>query len=365
MALKLIVSQKELSRKLKAVNSVIKPKNYLPIFDNILLDTKEGIHFIGSDGSSLLRASIDVIECTGSMSLCIPAKTLISAIKELPDQPLEIDINEQFNIRVKYQSGHFEMTGLSSKEFPLMSLDKGTEFTIDCAEFIYHIKKARNFCANDELRPVLNGVFFELGPNGITYAASDSSKLCMLESPEKFPISASSIISAADAKLIADVFDPKQNISIEISEKCSRYSCGNYTLTSKNIEGRFPNFRSVIPQNQPLKFQINRLDLISAIRRVSLFSSDTNKLVVCQFGIELKIDSRDIDYSLGAEEAVQIEMITGNTSIGFNANRIIDVLSSITSNSVMIFLINEKTAGVFKGVGNENELYLLMPIVIQ
>lgn len=365
MALKLIISQKELSRKLKAVNSVIKPKNFIPILDNILLDTKSGLHLIASSDSSLIKASVTAIEYKGDISVCIPAKTLMSAIRELPDQPLEINVDDDLNIIVKYQSGHFEIKGLSANEYPLMTIDKGTEFHIGCSDFVYNIKKARNFCANDELRPVLNGVFFEVSHTGITFAASDSTKLCMLDSKNTFSTTASAIISSGDAKLIADVFDQKQNITIEISNSCSKYSCGDYELISKNIEGRYPNFRAVIPRNQPLQFQLNRNDLISAIRRVSLFSSDSNKLVVCQFGKELRIESRDMYYSVGAEESVQIEIISKDAKIGFNANMLLDVLSSISTDSVTIHLTDEKKSGVFRGVGNEDELYLLMPIMIQ
>lgn len=365
MALKLIISQKELSRKLKAVNSVIKPKNFIPILDNILLDSNEGLHLIASSDSSLIKASVTTIECDGAISVCIPAKTLLSAIRELPDQPLEINVDDDLNITVRYQSGHFEIKGITADEYPVMTIDEGTKLTIDCAGFVYNIKKARNFCANDELRPVLNGVFFEFRTSGITYAASDSTKLCLLESKMTLSTSASAIISSGDAKLIADVFDQKQDITIEVSNSCSKYSCGDYELISKNIEGRYPNFRGVIPKSQPLQFQLNKNDLISAIRRVSLFSSDTNKLVVCQFGKELRIESRDIDYAVGAEESVQIEIISGNAKIGFNANMILDVLSSISTDSVTIHITDERKAGVFQGVGNDDELYLLMPIMIQ
>ena len=364
MALKLIVSQKELSRKLKAVNSVIKPKNFIPVFDNILLDSNKGLFIFGSDGTSLIKASVDCIECYGPMQVCIPAKTILSAIKELSDQPIEIIIDDDYNITIKYQAGHFDIKGLSPSEYPIMVIDGGLNFSINYSDFISNIKKAKHFCAADELRPVLNGVFFEINNTGITFAASDATKLCRIETKSTFSEKTSAIISSTDAKLISDIFEPKHDITITISSKNSRYTSGDFEIISRNIEGRYPNVNAIIPVNQPHKFQLNRSDLISAVRRVSLFSSQVSRLIVCIFEDNLKIESRDTDFALGAEEFVNMEHVDGRMKIGFNANMLLDILSSITTDSVSINLTDATKACVLRGVDNDNELYLLMPTTI-
>ena len=323
-----------------------------------------GLQVIASDGISLIKASIVSIKCEGDISLCLPSKTLISAIKEIPDQPIEIFIDDDYNITVKYATGHFELKGLSSEEYPIKSIEKGQELNLKCEEFIYNIRKARNFCSSDELRPVLTGILFKADKTGLMFSASDSTKLCLLELSISNLPEVSTIISANDAKLISDIFDSKLDISINISNRCSCYKCGDYEIISTNLEGRFPDVRKVIPQHTINTIQLNKNEIISAIKRVSLFAS-INKLIVCDFGCNLRIESKDIDYSTGAEEVVNIEMPGINLKIGFNANMLIDVLSAIKTDTVAICLETESKPGLFTGLNSENERYVLMPIMIK
>lgn len=372
--MKFIVSSTNLFSHLQAISRVINSKNSLPILDCFLLEMHDGtLSMTASDNETTLSTSIEMNEFDGDGRFAVSSRTLLEALKEIPEQPLSFQINpENLEITVQYQNGKYSLMGQNADEYPKPQ-DLGTnavELTIPANTLMDGVNRCIFATADDELRPVMNGIYFDITPEDITLVASDGHKLVRNKTyaahgSEK----AAFILPKKPANLLKNLLPKEQgDVRIGFDDRNAMFTLENYQMVCRLIEGRYPNYNSVIPQNNPHKAIIDRTSLISALRRVSVFSSQASSLIKLNFSNnEVKISAQDIDFSTSAEETL-ICQYEGNTmSIGFKSSFLIDILNNIPSTNVVVELADPSRAGVIvpeEQEENEDLLMLLMPMML-
>jgi len=372
--MKFVVSSTALSSHLQAISRVINSKNALPILDCFLFELEDGkLSVTVSDSETTMVTSLDVNESDANGSFAVGAKTILDALKEIPEQPLSFEINvETYEISVQYQNGKYSLVGQNADEYPQSpSLgDNAVRLEMNADLVLRGINRALFATADDELRPVMNGIYFDITTEDITFVASDGHKLARSKTfAAKGSERAAFILPKKPASLLKNLL-PKESgaVTIEFDDRNAVFTLENYRMVCRLIEGRFPNYNSVIPQNNPHKVTIDRLQLISALKRVSIFSSQASSLIKLRMQENLVvISAQDIDFSTSAEESLVCQYQGAPMSIGFKSTFLIDILNNIASTDVIIELADPSRAGVIVPLEQEEDddlLMLLMPMML-
>lgn len=372
--MKFIVSSTGLFSHLQAISRVINSKNSLPILDCFLMELTDGtLSLTASDSETTLSTSLEVNESDGNGRFAVSSKNILEALKEIPEQPLsfQIDLNN-LEITVEYQNGKYSLIGQRADEYPQApSLgDNTVHVTMSAPVMLTGINRSLFATADDELRPVMNGVYFDITTEDITFVASDGHKLVRNKTlsahgDEK----AAFILPKKPATLLKSLLPKEQaDVQMAFDDRNATFTMENYTMICRLIEGRYPNYNSVIPQNNPHKAIVDRLMLISALRRVSIFSSKASSLIKLRMGEnQIQISAQDIDFSTSAEETMVCQYTGNPMSIGFKSTFLIDILNNIPAQEVTIELADPSRAGVIVPVEqeeNEDLLMLLMPMML-
>ena len=372
--MKFIVSSTALFSHLQAISRVINSKNSLPILDCFLIELQDGtLSMTASDNETTLSTSIEVSDYEEDGRFAVSSKTLLEALKELPEQPLSFQINSSnLEITVQYQNGKYSLMGQSADEYPQASeLNEGAVQVVMGADILTTgINRSLFATADDELRPVMNGIYFDITTEDITLVASDGHKLVRNKTyaahgEEK----AAFILPKKPANLLKNLLPKEQgDVQIGFDDRNATFTLENYRMVCRLIEGRYPNYNSVIPQNNPHKAIIDRASFISALRRVSVFSSQASSLIKLSLSENMmKISAQDIDFSTSAEESLICQYDGNAMSIGFKSSFLIDILNNIASQNVIIELADPSRAGVVvpeEQEENEDLLMLLMPMML-
>ena len=372
--MKFIVSSTALFSHLQAISRVINSKNSLPILDCFLIELQDGtLSMTASDNETTLSTSIEVSDYEEDGRFAVSSKTLLEALKEIPEQPLSFQINSSnLEITVQYQNGKYRLMGQSADEYPQASeLNEGAVQVVMGADILTTgINRSLFATADDELRPVMNGIYFDITTEDITLVASDGHKLVRNKTyaahgEEK----AAFILPKKPAKLLKNILPKEQgDVQIGFDDRNATFTLENYRMVCRLIEGRYPNYNSVIPQNNPHKAIIDRASFISALRRVSVFSSQASSLIKLSLSENMmKISAQDIDFSTSAEESLICQYDGNAMSIGFKSSFLIDILNNIASQNVIIELADPSRAGVVvpeEQEENEDLLMLLMPMML-
>ncbi|MCD8081900.1 MAG: DNA polymerase III subunit beta [Bacteroides sp.] len=372
--MKFIVSSTALFSHLQAVSRVINSKNALPILDCFLFQLEDGTLTITvSDSETTMVTSVEVNESDSNGKIAVTAKTLLDALKEIPEQPLSFTINpETKEITVQYMNGKYSLMGQNADEFPLSATlgESAVQVEMNAEILLAGINRSVFATADDELRPVMNGIYFDITTEDITLVASDGHKLVRCKTlAAKGSERAAFILPKKPSNLLKNLL-PKEagRVKIEFDERNAMFTMENYRMVCRLIEGRYPNYNSVIPQNNPHKVTVDRQQLIGALRRVSIFSSQASSLIKLRVQEnQMVISAQDIDFSTSAEET-QVCQYAGNPmSIGFKSTFLIDILNNISSDEVIIELADPSRAGVIIPVEQAQEedlLMLLMPMML-
>lgn len=372
--MKFIVSSSTLFSHLQAISRVINSKNSLPILDCVLIELQEGtLTMTASDNETTLSTTIEVSEYEGEGAFAISSKTILEALKENPEQPLDFNVNlDTLAINVTYQNGNYSLMGQDAMEFPrLKQLSNSVvNMTISAETLLTGINRCVFATADDELRPVMNGVYFDITPQDITMVASDGHKLVRnksfsVVSNEK----AAFILPKKPSTLLKNLLPKEQgDVTISFDDSNALFTLENYQMNCRLIEGRYPNYNSVIPQNNPHKAIVDRLSFVSALRRVSVFSSQASSLI--KLSLEenaIVISAQDMDFSTSAEETLVCQYDGKPMSIGFKSSFLIEILNNMTAQNVVIELADPSRAGVIvpeEQEENEDVLMLLMPMML-
>lgn len=372
--MKFIVSSTSLFSHLQAISRVINSKNSLTILDCFLIEMQDGtLSMTASDNETTLSTSIEVSDYEGEGCFAVSSKTLLEALKEIPEQPLSFQINmDNLEITVEYLNGKYSMMGQNADEYPQApSLgDNAVQVTMAADTLLAGVNRCIFATADDELRPVMNGIYFDITTESITLVASDGHKLVrnktfMARGDEK----AAFILPKKPANLLKNLLPKEEgDVQIGFDDKNAMFTMENYRMVCRLIEGRYPNYNSVIPSNNPHKATVDRGSFISTLRRVSVFSSQASSLIKLSLSEnQMKISAQDIDFSTSAEETLACQYDGTNMSIGFKSSFLIDILNNIAAQEVIIELADPSRAGVIvpeQQEDNEDLLMLLMPMML-
>lgn len=372
--MKFIVSSTSLFSHLQAISRVINSKNTLPILDCFLFDLEDGtLSMTVSDSETTMQTSIEVAESDGNGRFAIGAKTLIDALKEIPEQPLTFDINmDNFEVNVRYQNGKYNLMGQNADEYPSTPTlqENVVRIQMDANILLNGINRSIFATADDELRPVMNGIYFDITTEDITMVASDGHKLVRCKSLSSHGDNRSAfILPKKPATLLRNILSKEAGVVvIEFDERNAVFTLERFRMTCRLIEGRYPNYNSVIPQNNPNKVTVDRLQLLGALRRVSIFSSQSSSLIKLHIeSNKIVVSAQDIDFSTSAEESHTCQYDGTSMSIGFKSPFLIDILNNISSDEIVIELVDPSRAGVIipaQQEANEDLLMLLMPMML-
>jgi len=374
--MKFVISSTDLLNHLQAISRVISTKNTLPILDNFLFKLQDNeLVITASDLESTLTTRMHLDNTSGEGLIAIPARILNDTLKEFPEQPLTFDIStENYSVVITTDNGKFSIVGQNGDDFPQYPVLKDDiKLTVRMsAEVLLHgISRTIFATADDELRPVMNGIYLDFSPENMTFVASDAHKLVRYK---RFDIQAeaesSFILPKKPASLLRNILGrEKHDVVIEFDDKNALFTLTDYKLVSRLVEGNYPNYSSVIPSNNPNKVIMDRLDIINSLRRVSVFSSQASNLVKLDLSRnQVTVSAQDIDFSISAYEKLQCQYEGEEMEIGFKSTFLIEILNNLASREVIMELSDPSRAGLLlpaeKDSDDEDLLMLLMPMMI-
>lgn len=374
--MKFVVSSTELLSHLSAISKVINSKNTLPILDNYLFLLEDNLLTItASDLESTLITSLELDNTDGSGTIAVPAKLMNETLKEFPDQPLTFQMDpETFAIEIFSQNGKFSIVGQNGEDFPqqpILNEVLASTINLNHSVLLSGINKTLFATADDELRPVMNGVFVELSTDDIKFVASDAHKLVRYKRFDaKADKDASFILPKKPASLLKSLL-PKEDfdVKLEFDEKNAFFTLSKFKLICRLVEGNYPSYNSVIPQNNPNQLVIDRVEFYNTVRRVSVFSNQASNLVRLKLTEnQLVVSAQDIDFSISAVERLNCQYEGEDMEIGFKSTFLQEILSNLSATDVKMELSDPTRAGLLLPAENDNEeeniLMLLMPMMI-
>lgn len=374
--MKFVVSSTELLSHLAAISKVINSKNTLPILDNYLFLLEENrLTVTASDLESTLITSLELENTSGTGTVAVPAKLMNETLKEFPEQPLTFQIDpETYAIDIYSQNGKFSIVGQNGDDFPqqpMLNEAVSSEVNVGHEVLLNGINKTLFATADDELRPVMNGIFIELSTDDMKFVASDAHKLVRYKRFDaKAEKDASFILPKKPAALLKSLL-PKEDfdVKLEFDDKNAFFTLSNYKLICRLVEGNYPSYNSVIPHNNPNKLTIDRVEFYNTVRRVSVFSNQASNLVRLKLTEnQLVVSAQDIDFSISAVERLNCQYEGDEMEIGFKSTFLQEILSNLSATDVRVELSDPTRAGLLLPAENENEdedvLMLLMPMMI-
>ena len=368
------LSSTALSSHLLSLSRVINSKNTLAILNSFLFEVRNGqLVVTASDSENVMQTTLNLDNCEGEGRFAVNNQTIMNAVKELPEQPLAISVSmEEQKITIDYQNGSANFPIQNDDEYPQTKplAEDATSLSLDAAIVIDNITRSLFATANDEIRPVMNGIYFDLTPDALAIVASDGHKLVRnlnftvkTENPKAF------ILPKKPATLLKNtIAKDSGNVVIRFDDKQAEVSYADGKLTCRLIEGRYPNYNSVIPTDNPNEMTIDRRSLIGALRRVLPFASDSSELV--KFHMEngtLQIDAEDLDFATNATEHVTCNYGGMPMSIGFKGSSMLEILNNLEGDNVVIKLADPSRGGIVVPElqpENQEVLMLIMPMLL-
>ncbi len=373
--MKFVVSSTELLSHLSAISKVISSKSTMPILDNFLFQLSETeLTITASDLESTLITSLELENIEGVGAVAIPAKLITDTLKEFPEQPLTFQIDDSsFNVEIFSDNGKFNIMGQNAEDFPEQpQLDEEGSSSINVSHVALQkgIEKTLFATADDELRPVMNGIYIELTPDYISFVASDAHKLVRYRRMDaKAEFESSFILPKKPAALLRNLLPKEEfDVKLEFDDKNAYFVLSNYKLICRLVEGNYPSYNSVIPTNNPNSMTIDRLNFVNTVKRVSVFSNAASNLIKLNINEnQLIVSAQDIDFSISAVERLNCEYEGEEIEIGFKSTFLQEILTNISTSDVKVEMSDPTRAGLLLPAENEEDedmLMLLMPMMI-
>ncbi len=372
----------EISNKLQMVSKVVNSKNVLPILDNIIFTITDGILYLkASDSENTLATKITLAQADGEGSFAVSARSITDAMKNLSsEQEVTFTYSEQDNtLKAEYFSGMFTLPVMNADEFPAVPVLSGshTAFTITDTALMTNIGRTLFATAQDELRPVMNGIYFDLTEENLKVVASDGHQLirCTLagikagKREDGTAAIGSFILPKKPAAILKNIIAKKgEDITVDFDDRNIEFKAADFTLYSRQIEGRYPNYNSVIPQNNPNVMTADRLAMMAALKRISPFSNNSSNLIRMRVAKDsVQFDAEDYDFSKSATEKMACDYNGKEMSIGFKGVSVIELLDNISSSEVVAQMADPSRAALFlpsEQPEGEEILMLQMPMLI-
>jgi DNA polymerase-3 subunit beta len=370
--MKFIVSSSYLLKQLQVLGSVINSSNTLPILDNFLfeLDNKT-LTVSASDLETTMSATLE-LESDSKGSVAVPAKLLLDILKTFPEQPLTFTVEENSTIEISSNSGKYAIAYAPGEEFPkAVVLDEPSSTIVPADVLATAISKTIFAAGNDDLRPVMSGVFFQFSPEGLIFVATDAHKLVKYARTDvKASQVADFIMPKKPLNILKSILGATDSeVTIEYNDSNATFSFDSYVLTCRLIDGKYPNYEAVIPKENPNKLMINRTLFLSSVRRVAIFSNKTTHQIRLKIaGAELNISAEDIDYSNKAEERLTCDYQGDDIQIGFNSRFLSEMLTNLTSDEIQLEMSMPNRAGILTPIDGLDEgetvTMLVMPVML-
>ncbi len=370
--MKFIVSSTYLLKQLQVLGGVINNSNTLPILDNFLFELNNTELIISaSDLETTMSAKLEV-ESDNEGSIAVPARLLLDTLKTFPEQPLTFVVEDNNTIEISSNHGKYALAYADGNEFPkAVALEDASTTTITGDILATAINKTIFAAGNDDLRPVMSGVFFQFSTEGLTFVATDAHKLVKYSRED---VSANEVAEFIMPKkplnLLKGILAASDdNVTIEYNDSNAKFSFENVELICRLIDGKYPNYEAVIPKENPNKLTIDRTQFLNSVRRVSIFSNKTTHQIRLKIaGAELNISAEDIDYSNKAEERLTCDYQGDDMQIGFNSRFLTEMLNNLTSDNVQLEMSLPNRAGILTPVDGLDEgeqvTMLVMPVML-
>ncbi len=370
--MKFIISSSYLLKQLQVLGGIINSNNTLPILDNFLFDL---------DGNSLTVSASDLettiasklrVESSEKGSVCIPARVLLDTLKTFPEQPLTFTVEDNNTVEISSDHGKYVLAYANSEEFPNpVELKDPTATVIQGDILATAISKTIFASGNDDLRPVMSGVFFQFATDSLTFVATDAHKLVKYTREDVVASqTAEFIMPKKPLNLLKSILaGSEEEVTIEYNESNAKFVFDDTELVCRLIDGKYPNYEAVIPKENPNKLTIDRTQFLNSVRRVSIFSNKTTHQIRLKIaGAELNISAEDIDYSNKAEERLTCDYQGDDMQIGFNSRFLTEMLNNLTSNDVSLEMSLPNRAGILTPVDGldegEHVTMLVMPVML-
>jgi DNA polymerase-3 subunit beta len=369
--MKFIVSSSALLKQLQHISGVINANTVLPILEDFLFEVeKNKLSVVATDLETVMRIQMD-IEAKDNGKVCIPAKILLDSLKNIPDQPLTFNIDKNFGIELTSDNGKYKVMGENPDNFPKEpSADDTTSFKATSSALITAINKTLFAVSNDDLRPAMTGVFFELDKKGMQCVATDAHRLVKYKRTDvSCPKGDNFIVPKKPLTLLKSAL-PANDDEITISYNSNHFFVrhGTTQMSCRLIDARFPDYKVVIPSDNPYKLVVNKNDFQGALRRVAIFSNkSTNQVVLSIAGSELELTAQDVDFSFEGDERMKCRYDGEDLAIAFNAKFLIEMLNAADSDDIKIELSTPTKAGIIKPTEQEDDeelMMLVMPLML-
>jgi DNA polymerase-3 subunit beta len=370
--MKFIISSTQLLKQLQILGGIINNNNTLPILDNFLFELSEKqLKISASDLETTMSTTVDV-EADADGSIAVNARLLLDTLKTFPEQPLTFVVEDNNTIEISSDSGKYALAYAGGEEFPkAVELESPSATTISSDILATAISKTIFASGNDDLRPVMSGVFFQFSPENLTFVATDAHKLVKYTRTD---VAASEVAEFIMPKkplnLLKNILSGSDSdVLIEYNESNAKFTFGNSVLICRLIDGKYPNYEAVIPKENPNKLTLDRSSFLNSVRRVSIFSSKTTHQIRLKMaGTELNISAEDLDFSNRADERLQCNYEGDDMQIGFNSRFLSEMLSNLNSNEVLLEMSLPNRAGILTPIDGledgENITLLVMPVML-
>lgn len=373
--MKFNVPSKTLYNYVSSVSKVINSKNALAILNNFLFVLDDNtLTITASDLENRLAARVPVTEVEGNGSFCIDARRLVDLLKEMPDQGITFNIDDNtLAVEITYPSGNYNLIALNGNEYPSNNNDdediEKLEFTCPTEQLIKGIDNTLFAVGNDDLRPQMMGILWDIKPDAITFVATDTRKLVKYRNEMSAPgVEGSCIIPIKPATVIKNVFAKEQEVKVTIEPKSATFESPSFTFNCRFIKGTFPDYNRVIPANNPYTLTIDRHSFLNAVRRVGVFVDPGHGLVKFKLTPDkLIMKAQDNNYLTSAWESVPCDFTGNEMVIGFSAPYLIEIFGTLSTSDIVIKLSDPSRPGVFLPSENDTDselLMLLMPMTV-
>ena len=370
--MKFIVSSSALLKSLQLIGGVINNSNTLPILDNFLFEINESALTITASDLETTYSTQLTIESETNSLIALPARLLLDILKTFPEQPLTFLKTEKNTVEISANNGKYAVAYVNGDEFPKRPQIKDSKTLSIKGNILFTAINTTLFASgNDDLRPVMSGIFFQFSTESLTFVATDAHKLVRYTRNDlKSEETGEFIMPKKPLQILKNTLSViDEEITIEYNQTNVQYRIGNSTLTCRLIDGKYPNYEAVIPKENPNQMTLNRNDFLNSVKRVSIFSNKTTYQVSLMIaGASLKISAEDLDYSNSAEERLDCDYQGDDIKIGFNSRFLIEMLSGLSCEDVKLSMSMPNRAGLITPIDSTQEgediTMLVMPVML-
>ncbi len=370
--MKFVVSSSALLKQLSAINGVITANPVVPILENFLCEVSSGkLTITASDLQTSMITEMEV-DAEESGSIAVPARILIDTLKNLPEQPVTFTIDgSSYNIEIHSANGQYRLSGENATDFPKIPQVEDTYDVNIPSDVLGHAVSNTLFATStDELRPAMTGVYVSMNDENSTFVATDGHRLIRYLRSDVSSANKSSIIIPRKALSLLKSALPTDTMPVTVQFNVSNvfFKFNNIQLICRLIDERYPDYENVIPQNNDNEMTINRLELLSSLKRIAIYANKTTHQVRLKIsGHELHISAEDLDFSNEANEKLTCEHEGEDIEIGFNARFLIEMLNNLNADEVILKLSAPNRAGLIvpkDAEAGEDLLMLVMPVML-